>query len=119
MTNIEQVNQILSELNSDSNVTTSLVILKSGMHVSGQPPNEVNLDTFVAMASILITAAESATSDINGKFENIFLELDRSYVIIETAGRKGALVVITKDKKTNGYLNAQIKKAAMGLGAAL
>ena len=119
MADIGQVDDILREVNNNPNVITSLVILKSGMHVAGQPPAGVHLETFVAMASILISAAESATSDLKGKLENVFLELDEARIIIDSAGTKGALVVVTNTKDNHDPLNSQIKKAALSLAAVL
>jgi predicted regulator of Ras-like GTPase activity (Roadblock/LC7/MglB family) len=119
MVNIRQVDDILREVNSNPNVITSLVILKSGMHVAGQPPAGVHTETFVAMASILISAAESATSGFKGKLENVFVELDRSRIIIDSVGEKGALVVVTNTKDNHNPLHTQIKKAALSLAAVL
>jgi predicted regulator of Ras-like GTPase activity (Roadblock/LC7/MglB family) len=119
MTQINQVNEILKGLNGNPDIIASLVILKSGMLVAGNPPEGVHSETFIAMASILITAAESATSDFKGKFENVFVELDRSRIIIGSVGTKGALVVIVNNKENNGHLNAEIEKAALSLHSAL
>ena len=119
MGNLEQVYKILMEINSNPNVIYSLVILKSGLLVAGEVPEEIHLETFVAMTSILISAAESATSDIQGKLDKVFVELDRARIIIESAGRKGALVVVTNNKDNHGTLNTQIKKATLSLAAVL
>lgn len=119
VTHIEHVDEILRELNGNPNVLASLMILKSGMLVAGQLPEEAHLETFVVMASLMISAAESATSDLKGEFENVYVELDRARIIIESAGKKGVLVVITDTKDNNGHLNAQIKKTALNLGAAV
>ncbi len=117
MDNIRQVNEILGELNSNPKVITSLVVLKSGMLVAGQPPAGVHLETFVTMASILLSAAESATSGFRGELENVFVEMDGSRIIIDSAGKKGVLVVVTNTKDNHDSLHAQIKKAAQGLAA--
>jgi predicted regulator of Ras-like GTPase activity (Roadblock/LC7/MglB family) len=113
------VNEILNELNSDPDIVASIVILKTGMFVAGKLPDEVQDEIFITMASILISAAESATSGIKGKFENVYLELDRSKIIIENAGKKGALIVLTNTKENNGHISTQIRKAALSLGLVL
>jgi predicted regulator of Ras-like GTPase activity (Roadblock/LC7/MglB family) len=115
MENLDQIDQIMMEIDNNPDVTMSLVILKSGLLVAGCVPEEIQLETFVAMASILISAAESATSEIQGKLDKVFVELDRATIIIESAGRKGALVVLTNKKNDNGNLNTQINKAALSL----
>ena len=111
MVNNERVNDILGELNNNPNVITSLVISRSGMHIGGKPPEIAHLETFVAMAAILLSAAEAATSELKGKLENVFIELDRSRVIIDSAGNKGVLVVVTNTKNNLDSLHEQVKKA--------
>ena len=115
MVNNERVNDILRDLNNNSNVITSLVISKSGMHIAGQPPAGVHLETFVAMAAVLLSAAESASSGLKGELEDVFIELDRSRVIIESVGNKGLLVVVTNTKENHDNLHEQVKKVIRDL----
>jgi predicted regulator of Ras-like GTPase activity (Roadblock/LC7/MglB family) len=110
MVNNERVNDILGELNNNPKVITSLVISRSGMHIAGQPPVGVHLETFVAMAAVLLSAAESASSGLKGELENIFIELDRSSIIIDNVGNKGLLVVVTNTKDNHDSLHEQVKK---------
>ncbi len=119
MVNNERVNDILGELNNNPKVITSLVISKSGMHIAGQPPAEVHLETFIAMAAILVSAAESATSGLKGELENVFVELDRSTIIIDSVGNKGVLVVVTNTKDNHDSLHEQVKKAIRDLVSVL
>ncbi len=119
MTNHIQANDILRALNNNPNVITSVVISKSGMHIAGQPPVGVKLETFVAMLSILLGAAETATSGLKGNLENVFIDLDRSRIIIESAGNKGILVVVTNTKDNHDSLNIQVKEAVEDLAAVL
>jgi predicted regulator of Ras-like GTPase activity (Roadblock/LC7/MglB family) len=108
MANHERVNDILGELNNNPKVITSLVISRSGMHIAGPPPAGVHLETFIAMAAVLISAAESVSSGLKGKLENVFLELDRSRVIIDNVGNKGILVVVTNTKDDHDSLYEQV-----------
>lgn len=119
MVNNERVNDILWELNNNPKVITSVLISRSGMHIAGQPPEGVHLETFVAMLSILFTAAETATRGLKGELENVFVEFDRSRIIIDSAGNKGVLVVVTNTKENHDSLHAQIKKAVRDLAAVL
>lgn len=108
MASNERMNEILGKLNNNPKITTSFMITKNGMHIAGQPPPGVHLETFNAMATILLSAAESASSGIKGKLENIFLELDRSRVIIDRVGNKGVLVVVTNTKDNYDSLSEQL-----------
>ncbi len=104
MANNERLNEILDELNNNPKITTSLLISKNGMLIAGQPPEEVHLETFIAMATILRSAAESVSSGIKGKLENIVIESERSRVIVDNVGNKGVLVVVTNTKDNHDSL---------------
>jgi predicted regulator of Ras-like GTPase activity (Roadblock/LC7/MglB family) len=119
MDNINQVNEILMELNSNPKVITSFVVLKSGMLAAGQPPTGVHMETFVTMMSILLSAAESATSGLRGKLENVFVEMNGSRLIIDSVGKKGVLVVVTNTKDNHDSLYSQIKKAAQNFASVM
>ncbi|UCE37202.1 MAG: roadblock/LC7 domain-containing protein [Thermoplasmata archaeon] len=113
------VNDILGELNGSSEIESSVVVSRSGMHISGQAPDGVHLETFVAMSAILLGSAETAISELKGELENILVELDRSRIVIESAGNKGLLVVVTNTKDNFESLASKIKKAAGDLATAL
>jgi len=114
-----RVSDILGELNSSSHVVSTVVVSRSGMHIAGQPPNGVHLETFVAMAAILLGSAETAISELKGELEDVLVELDRSRIIIDSAGNKGLLVVVTNTKDNFDSLHSQVKKAAGELAAVL
>ncbi len=110
MVNGKRMKDILEKLNNNPKVITSVVISRSGMHIAGQPPEGVHLETFVAMAAVLLSAAESASSGLKGELENVFIELDRSRIIIDSIGNKGVLVIVTNTKDNHDFLYEQVKK---------
>ena len=44
------VDDILGELNNNSEVISSVVVSRSGMHIAGEAPDGVHLETFVKVA---------------------------------------------------------------------
>lgn len=114
-----RVNDILNELNNNSEVASSVVISRSGMHIAGEAPEGVHLETFVAMSAILLGSAETAIAELKGELEDVLVELDRARVIIDSAGNKGLLVVVTNTKDNFDSLHAKVKKAAGDLQAVL
>lgn len=114
-----RVNDILGELNNNSEIVSSVLVSRSGMHIAGQPPSGVHLETFVAMSAILLGSAETAISELKGDLENVLIELDRSRIVIEGAGNKALLVVVTSTKENFTPLLGQIKKAATDISKAL
>ena len=117
--NSKQVDGILWDLNSNPKVITSLVISRSGMHIAGQPPTGVHLDTFVAMMAILLSAAESASSGLKGELGNVFIELDKSRIIIESVSNNVILVVVTNTQDNHDSLSELIRKAIRNLVSVL
>jgi predicted regulator of Ras-like GTPase activity (Roadblock/LC7/MglB family) len=109
------MNDILDDLNRNPNIVTSVVISRSGMHIAGQPPSGAHLETFAAMAAVLVGAAESVSSGLKGEMENVSIELDRFRMIINTVNNKGVLVVVTETKDNSDSLLEQVKKAISDL----
>ena len=114
-----RMNDILEGLNNNPKIVTSVVISKSGMHIAGQPPEGVHLETFVTMLAIMLSATETAISGFKGELENVFIELDGSRIIIDSVGNKGLLVVVTNTKDNFDSLHAQVKKAVIDLTAVI
>jgi predicted regulator of Ras-like GTPase activity (Roadblock/LC7/MglB family) len=114
-----RVNDILGELNNNSEVISSVVVSRSGMHIAGDPPEGVHLETFVAMSAILLGSAETAITELKGELEDVLVELDRSRIIVDSAGNKGLLVVVTNTKDNFDSLHSKVKKAAKDLSAVL
>ncbi len=119
MVNNGPVDDILGEINSNPNVDTSVLVSRSGMHIAGTAPDGVHLETFVAMSAILLGSAETAISDIKGELDNILVELDRSRIIITSAGNKALLVVVTSTKESYPEILGMIKKATEDISSAL
>ncbi len=114
-----RVNDILGELNNKPEIVSSVVVSRSGMHIAGQAPDGVHLETFVAMSAILLGSAETAITELKGELEDVLVELDRSRIIIDSAGNKGLLVVVTNTKDNFDSLHSMVKKAAKDLAAVL
>jgi len=114
-----QINDILGELNKNPKVITSLVISRSGMHIAGQPSEKTHSETFVTMAAILLSAAETAISEFKGELEDVYMDSDESRIIINRAGNKGLLVVLTNTKDDQDPLHSQIKETTMNLETVL
>jgi predicted regulator of Ras-like GTPase activity (Roadblock/LC7/MglB family) len=119
MVNNGPVEGILGELNSNSNIESSVLVSRSGMHIAGTAPEGVHLETFVAMSAILLGSAETAISDIKGELDNILVELDRSRIVIISAGNKALLVVVTNTKDNFQDILILIKKASDDISASL
>ena len=89
--------EVLDEMRSIPSVYEVTVVSRSGMHIAGDAPKGVHLETFVAMSAILLGAAETATSELKDKLQYIAVELQRGRMILTSAGGR-ALLVLTASK---------------------
>jgi predicted regulator of Ras-like GTPase activity (Roadblock/LC7/MglB family) len=88
------IEDILDELRkSVPAVYEATVVSRSGMHIAGDSPKGVHLETFVAMSAILLGAAETATAELKDKLQYVAVELTRSRMILTSAGNRALLVV--------------------------
>jgi len=93
--------ELLDEIRSVPSVYEATVVSRSGMHIAGDAPKGVHLETFVAMSAILFGAAETATAELKDKLQYVSIELTRGKMILVNAGPRALLVVTsTKDMST-------------------
>lgn len=89
--------EVLDEVRSVPLVYEATVVSRSGMHIAGDAPKGVHLETFVAMSAILLGAAETATSELKDKLQYVYVELARGKMVLASAGPR-ALLVVTASK---------------------
>jgi len=90
--------EVLDEIRSIPAVYEATVVSRSGMHIAGDSPKGVHLETFVAMSAILLGAAETATAELKDKLQHVSVELSRDRLILVSAGPR-ALLVLTASKE--------------------
>lgn len=76
-------------------VSDAVLVSRSGMHIAGQVPEGAHAETFVAMFAILLGAAETATSELREKLDNVVIELESSRILIVNDGPKAIFVLRT------------------------
>lgn len=89
--------EVLDEIRSIPSVYEVTVVSRSGMHIAGDAPKGVHLETFVAMSAILLGAAETATGELKDKLQYVAIELTRGRMMLVSAGAR-ALLVLTASK---------------------
>jgi predicted regulator of Ras-like GTPase activity (Roadblock/LC7/MglB family) len=105
--------QVLDEIRSIPSVYEATVVSRSGMHIAGDAPKGVHLETFVAMSAILLGAAETATAELKDKLQFVVIELSRGKMILMSAGPRALLVVTaSKDMSTADLSSKMIGFAA-------
>jgi len=87
------IEKILDEVRSIPSVYEATVVSRSGMHIAGDSPRGVHLETYVAMSAILLGAAETATAEMKDKLQYVSVELSRGKMVLTSAGTRALLVV--------------------------
>ena len=101
--------QVLDEIRSIPSVFEATVVSRSGMHIAGDAPKGVHLETFVAMSAILLGAAETATAELKDKLLNVVVDLSRGRMILMSAGSKALLVVTASKDMSITDLTSRLK----------
>ncbi|MGQ9588001.1 MAG: roadblock/LC7 domain-containing protein [Thermoplasmata archaeon] len=104
--------EVLDEIRSVPSVYEATIVSRSGMHIAGDAPKGVHLETFVAMSAILLGAAETATAELKDKLQHVSVELTRSKMILVSAGSRALLVVTASKDIDTVQLAAKAKEFA-------
>jgi len=109
--------EILAEIRNLPSVYEATAVSRRGTFIAGDSPKGVHLDTFVAMSAILLGAAEAATAELKDSLRYVVVELDRTTILLTSAGTR-ALLVVTSSKETSACdLAEKVKDYAARIGA--
>jgi len=107
-----EIEQILDELRSVPSIYEATVVSRSGMHIAGDAPKGVHLETFVAMSAILLGAAETATAELKDKLQYVVVELTRGKMLLAGAGNRALIVVTASNEMQTAELVTKVKEFA-------
>lgn len=107
-----EIEQILDELRSVPSIYEATVVSRSGMHIAGDAPRGVHLETFVAMSAILLGAAETATAELKDKLQYVVVELTRGKMVLTSAGARALIVVTASNEMQTTELVTKAKEFA-------
>lgn len=94
--------EVLDEIRAVPSIYEATIVSRSGMHIAGDAPKGVHLETFVAMSAILFGAAETATAELKDRLLYVSVELGRGKMVLASAGPRALLVVTaSKDMATD------------------
>ncbi len=97
MADFPQLQKIVREIEEHSNIQDATIVSRSGMHIAGDIPRGVHMETYVAMSAILLGAAESATSELHDRLKFILVQLDGGKFVLAPAGNRALLVIRATD----------------------
>jgi len=109
----ETLRDALYEVKTIPGVISVMLVSRTGMFVEGDRMDRRSMDTFSAMAAIVLGASETATTEIEEKVRYVVLELEKSKLVILGTGIRGVLIVRVKRDFNN--VDA-ILEASKGVG---
>ncbi len=83
---VNPIEESLNDLKENPDIEEVTLISRSGMHIAGNVPENAHRETYVAMAAILLGAAETATSELEEELLHVIIELKRSKILILNGG---------------------------------
>ena len=110
MADIAALEGVLKEMQGISGVSDAVLVSRSGMHIAGAVPQGAHAETFVAMFAILLGAAETATSELKERLDNVVIELEGSKILIINDGPKAIFVLRTARAADVGHVRTEVMK---------
>lgn len=107
-----ELEEILDEVRSIPSVYEVTIVSRSGMHIAGDAPKGVHLETFVAMSAILLGAAETATAELKDKLQYVVVELQRGKMLLMSAGPRALLVATASKDMATAELAGKLRDFA-------
>ncbi len=90
---VNPIEESLHNLKEHPDIEEVTLISRSGMHIAGNVPQNAHRETYVAMAAILLGAAETATSELDEKLLHVIIELKKSKILILNGGPTALITI--------------------------
>lgn len=97
MVDMAKAKGLAKEISKEDGIDSATLVSRSGMYVAGGVPEGAHVETFVAMAAILLGSAETAATEINEELKSINVILKDSRLLIRGITEK-TLIVVHADK---------------------
>ncbi|MFO8110235.1 MAG: roadblock/LC7 domain-containing protein [Thermoplasmata archaeon] len=99
---LNPIERSLHDLKENPDIEEVTLISRSGMHIAGNVPDSAHRETYVAMAAILLGAAETATTELNEELLHVIIELNNSKILIINSG---STALFSVKIKSSGNVN--------------
>ena len=96
----DKLKKAIQELKNEKDVKSALVVSRSGVFVEGDLLDKTDIDTFSAMAAIILGASETITSEFDETVNHTLIDLEETQLLVMPLGKKCALVLIIKKSST-------------------
>jgi predicted regulator of Ras-like GTPase activity (Roadblock/LC7/MglB family) len=93
MADIPALERLLKEIETIPGVHEAVLVGRSGFHIAGRVPKDVNTETFVAMFAVLLGASVEAADTLKENLESVVIHTERSKVVVVADGPKALFVL--------------------------
>ena len=100
----------LKKILKEDGVEAAMVVSRSGMHVAGDAPKNVHMETYVAMSAIVLGASETAASELRESFRLAEIKTSGKKIMLVAVGSRGLLVLTTNTEVHAGDVLDSISK---------
>lgn len=94
-------------------IRASAFVSLDGLMLASATPAETNTDSVAAMSATVLGLGERTTKEFaTGELEQVYFKGSDGYIILQSAGDEGVLVVVTEANALLGILFLLIRKTA-------
>ena len=109
MVDLQKAKDMLKKIGEEDGITSVTLVSRSGMYIAGDVPSGAHMETFVAMAAILLGSAETAATEIGEGLDSITVNLHNSRILIRGVTDKTLIVVCIKNERDMEDVNAALE----------
>lgn len=96
MTMQGEISRVIGELKRISGIKAIAVVTREGILIASDMPPDVHAEMFAAMAAVMLSAAETASVELNRAApDRLIIETEESKLIIVSAGERTMLVTLS------------------------
>jgi uncharacterized protein len=119
MTKADQLAAALDDfLNVSPEVEAAAVVSSDGLPMASALPPYVEEDRLAAMSAALLTLGDRAAEGLGkGHLAQVFVEGEKGYVVLMSAGDSAVLVAVTSSEAKAGLVLFEMRKAAASIEA--
>jgi len=89
------LDEILHKVEDVDGVDNAILISRTGVHIAGDVPKDIHLETFTTMCAVLLGAVDITASELKEKFISIIVNLQNSRILVKDVDVNALLVVMT------------------------
>ena len=109
MNEMSPVRSALDEIKKMDHVLDASLVSRGGMYVMGGPLKGLHRETYAAMSAIVIGAAETTSTELKDKLNNVTIELTEQTVILISIGPKYLLAILVDQGADNEKIVTQTR----------